>query len=129
MKKSPLTCIFRVVGNDLDIDAILAGTTIRPFRIDRAGVEEAKTNALHYDVSVAEPVSSSELETTLLEFMTKNKRDILIIRQARGIEQLVLDVAVTIDDGTMTRTLALSQSLLEAVTDAGLSFEISAYRG
>ena len=128
MKQSSLTCIFRVAGDDLDIEAIISGAKIQPFRIGRISIGKAKTNALHYEISAAAPATSSELAAAILEFLKKNKQDIFLIRQSHGAEQLVLDVALIIDEGIAMRTLALNQPLLEVVTAAGISCEISAYR-
>ena len=129
MNRSPLTCIFRVAGTDLDVDTILSGAAIQPYRVDRAGLEQAKINALHYDISTAETVSSTELEAAIEAFLVRNQQDILFIRQTSAVEQFVLDVALTIDDEMAMRTLTLSLPLMRAIVAAGLSFEISVYGG
>lgn len=92
MHKSSTICVFRVGGLELDIDAILGGTAIQPFRIDRAGVGRAKINALHFDVSSVEPITSSALASAIEAFLAQNRLDILFIRQMNGIEHFSLDV-------------------------------------
>jgi hypothetical protein len=88
LRRSPLICIFRVGGIGLDTDAILKGVALRPYRIERLGVGRAKTNALHYEISDSEPMTSSELVAAIEEFLARNRNDILLIRQTSGIDGL-----------------------------------------
>jgi hypothetical protein len=127
LRRSPLICIFRVGGVGFDTDAIPKGVILHPYRIEKLGVGRAKTNALHYEISDSEPVTSFELVAAIEEFLARNRNDIFLIRQMSGIDGLVLDVGLFIDAQEPMRTLHFSQPLLKTIADLGLSLEFSAY--
>ena len=53
-----MEAILRVYGRKLDISELLAGISMRPYRVDRAGVGGARTNCLHYEIAPFEDVES-----------------------------------------------------------------------
>ena len=123
----PLICIFRVGGIGLDTEAVLKGTKLRPYRVEKLNVGRAKTNALHYEISDSEPVTSSQLASAIEDFLSNNRDDILFMGRMSGVDGFVLDVGLFMDTSRPMRTLHFSQSLLKVIADLGVSLEFSAY--
>lgn len=127
MNKAPLNCVLRVGGIDLDIDAITAGTTMKPYRTERTGIGRAKSNGLWYNVSDNDLVTSEDLSSAIQIFIAKNGRDLSILREAKGVEYIDFDVALWIDEGMIMRSLSLDPPVLAAMAAAGIYYTVSSY--
>jgi hypothetical protein len=122
-------CVFLIAGAALDLDKVLIETSLMPYRTDRIGVGKARTNALYYHISDAEPVTSAELEAAIRVFLKQNGSDILAMRRMDGVDHLTFDIGLVIDEGFMMRTLTMNPDFLALLAETGVTFEISAYRG
>jgi hypothetical protein len=118
----------RVGGDQFDVSAALANLALQPYRIDKAGTGRAKDNALHYDVSSDEAFTSGALSTAIERFITDNKKDLISLRQMRGLDYCDLDVALMIYEEMPMRSLRLSEPALKAIAEVGMSFTVSTYK-
>lgn len=111
----------------MDIDAITAGTTMKPYRTERTGIGRAKSNGLWYQVSDKDLATSEDLSSAIEIFIAKNEHDLSLLRKANGVEYIDFDVALWIDEGMIMRSLSLDPPALTAIAAAGISFTVSSY--
>lgn len=130
-----MTCILRINGKTLDIQALLDTLEIEPYQwwkkgdlLSNDGLRTGtfKYSGAKFDVSEADMDKFDlQLEDAIF-FLTKNKADISKIVTFTGVEDVILDFAIAIGD-TFTHTDKLSPNFLGIVGNLGISVTLSHY--
>jgi hypothetical protein len=128
-----MSCVLRVSGEYLDIDALLQSQNLIPIVTWRKGGERFLKGRLHTDSGANFEVSHAEIEDVARQvadaerYLATNYNEISILVSAAGCTNAVLDFAVATRPGFVTQTSSFSSSFVQHVAELGLALAVSHY--
>jgi hypothetical protein len=131
-----MSCILRVSGDKLDLDALLSRVGLTPMRIWRKGeVRSQSTGALHRDSGAAFEASDAEFEegrvqiSEAAEFLRQHIGDIRRISGFENVDELTLDFGVAPKDPGIPVYMRFPPAFVQLAASVGLGLEVSSYPG
>ena len=130
-----MSCILRINGERLDIDAILETTSLKPDRIWRRGeprIRSKPEEGVHTDSGLTFLVSDADFSEfdrqveSATTFMETYRDDIILISKLDFTEYATLDFGVGRRD-VMVHCDYLPPKFLNAIAGTGVGVEISHY--
>jgi len=130
-----MSCILRVFGEQLDVEALLAKVTLKPDRIWRKGEprfkikpngqvnEQSGVTFVASDANFHEPAKQLEDATRFLEDCHD---EIVLLVEFEGVEHATLDFGIELRD-VAVHCDCLSPRFLRAAASAGIEVELSHY--
>lgn len=128
-----MSCIFRVTGDILDIDTLVAQSSVPVDRMWRKGEQRALKGKFHSNSGanfIASDADFDEFDAQLLgatAFLEEHVAAIAKIVEFPGVQDAVLDFAVSIGDGNFTQSSYLPPKFLQLVARSEIGVEISHY--
>lgn len=133
-----MSCILRIAGKTLDVDALASASPLKPYRLDRVGERRTPSSPVNmavHQVSCAHYVVSDQdmapLEVQVADavrFLTQYRLALVAMLQFPGVEGGSLDFGIEWRDG-FVHTDRLPAELLSLVGALGLGIELSHYPG
>ena len=133
-----MSCILRVAGKSLDVDALTSSSPLTPYRLDRAGERRAPGSlvnfAVHEDSCAHFIVSEQDLAplplqvADAIQFLSRYREALIAILRFPGVEDGSLDFGIEWRD-VFVHTDLLPAELLSLVGAIGLSIGLSHYPG
>lgn len=128
-----MSCILRVSGDNLDVDALLASIHLTPDRVWHQGElrTQGKPNEHSGFTVVASDADIRDFETQLVEatrFLEDYGAQIADIASFEGVKYATLDFGIELRDVAI-HSDTLTPRFLSAVANAGISVELSHYPG
>jgi hypothetical protein len=131
-----MSCILRVVGTDLDVDALAKSVPIVPYRIDRKGerwrpqskvnFELSKRSGLHFDVGGSSDSDLAQQVAAAIGFLSTYFDPISIMMTSPGVDGGSLDFKVDVEEYAMQCDY-LPPELLRLAGSLNLGIEVSHY--
>ena len=128
-----MSCILRVSGNSLDIDALIAQHSLAVNRKWKKGEPRMLKGRTHSNAGANYIASNADLDqfelqlTDATQFMEKNLSDIKNITSFPGVESATLDFGVALNEGYVAQFAYLPPHFLKLAVDVGVGIEISHY--
>ncbi|PRC92731.1 hypothetical protein [Solimicrobium silvestre] len=127
-----MSCIFRVSGDGLDVDALILRNKLAANRIWRRGEPRLLKGRIHSNAGANYIASQADLDQFEIQiqetivFLEKNLSEILAIACFPGVDDARLDFGVVYQENFVESTY-LSPKLLKLIAQAGIGVEISRY--
>jgi len=128
-----VSCVLRIGGAEVDVDALIASCGLVPYRVDRKGSPQRlrsrgphERSSIHVDVSSAD---FSDLPTQVADaiaFLDAHEQLIRTAATFPGVETAVLDFALEIRNVAINSKLLPPDLLLRAGA-LGVAIELSLY--
>lgn len=129
-----MSCVLRISGTALDIDALLSSVTLAPNRVWRKGELRSKAVArTHVDSGASFVASDAEFDAfdqqiaDAIAFLSSNSAAVAALASFPGVEQATLDFGVALFEGNFATFSCLPPSLVQLAAQAKLGIEISTY--
>lgn len=128
-----MSCVLRVYGEDLEIDALLPGLKLVPFRTWKKGQERPLKGRFHVDSGANFVVSDAEIDNFPAQladaesYLANNHDEIWKLATAAGLAGAVLDFAVATRPGFATQTSNFSSAFLQRMVHLKLDLAVSHY--
>ena len=128
-----MSCMLRIGGDALDIDALLS---LHPFDINRVwrkGEPRGSTGKVHTSSGASVVVSDAEFEEFDLQvgdataFLEAHGQIVAKAASFAGVDYAVLDFAVALRKGYFSQSSCLPPRLIRLAANAGIGLEISHY--
>ncbi len=133
-----MSCILRVAGKTLDVDALASASPLKPYRLDRRGERRAPGSyvnmAVHQDSCAHYVVSGQDLAplpvqvADAIRFLALHRDALVAMLHFPGVEDGSLDFGIEWRD-VFVHTDLLPAELLSLVGPLGLGIELSHYPG
>jgi len=130
-----MSCVLRVSGTNLDLDALLESFPVRAFRTWRKGEPripaspDSKVNAdfgACFDVSLADFDEFAKQQEDATNFLVSYRSALRRLASFPGVEHAQLDFGVN-GGASRAHSIVLSPAFLRAAAGAEVSVEISYY--
>lgn len=130
-----MSCILRVFGSSLNVEALLAQTALEPDRVWKKGEPRFKTKPDGETLNnsnasfLASEADMSEFDIQTREasfFLEKNHSEIRKMVVFPGVEEVVLDFGVELRDYAIHSDY-LPPKLIQVAAQAGIGLELSHY--
>jgi hypothetical protein len=128
-----MSCVLRVYGEGLEIDALLARLKLVPVRTWKKGQERPLKGRFHVDSGANFVVSDAEIDDFPAQladaesYLASNHEEIWKLTTATGVAQAVLDFAVATRPGFVTQTSNFSMAFLQRMIYLKLDLAVSHY--
>lgn len=128
-----MSCILRVGGTSLDIDALLSSCSLTPRTQWRRGEERTaggkvfSTSGANFVASEADFEAFDIQVADAIAFLREHVTQLRRLAAFGGVDAATLDFAVSIYEDTMVRSCSLSPELVRLAADVGLGLELSFY--
>ncbi len=128
-----MSCVLRVSGEHLDIDALLRVLNLIPIVAWRKGEERFLKGQFHADSGANFDVSDAEIEDVARQiadaefYLATNYNEISKLASTEGVAKANLDFAVATRPRLVTQTSSFSSALLQHVAALGLGLAVSHY--
>lgn len=128
-----MSCVLRVSGEHLDIDALLRSHYLIPIVIWRKGDEGFLKGRFHADSGANFNVSDAEIEDVARQiidaefYLATNYNQISTLVSATGVANATLNFAVSTRPGFVTQTSSFSSTFVQHVAELGLGLAVSHY--
>jgi hypothetical protein len=129
-----MSCILRVSGEALDIDALMSGLTLSADQTWRKGQLRSKVSGRpHANSGVNFVASDADLDafaqqvTDATAFLESNSATISKVASFPGVEQVTLDFGVALSGGNVAMFSYLPPPLVRLAAQANIGIEISHY--
>ncbi len=128
-----MSCVLRVSGEHLDIDALIQRQNLIPIVTWRKGEERFLKGRLHADSGANFDVSDAEIEDVARQiadaeiYLATNYNEISILLSGTGVSNATLDFAVATRPGFVTQTSSFSSAFVRHVAELGLALAVSHY--
>lgn len=131
-----MSCLLRVAGKSLNVDALLSTLRMRPSRVWRKGEPRSASNpkGKRHDWSGASFVASNadmaKFEQQVRDattFLKKHSADLKKAVRFKGVEEVDLDFGIELRGATIHSDW-LPASFLKQAAAAGINVELSHYR-
>jgi hypothetical protein len=127
-----MSAVLRAAGRDFDVDAFVAGSTLKPCRVYRRGeprfarMPPSEESGLNVPVSVTEFVEFPKQVAEATEFLQTQADEIRRLATFPGVEKVTLDFGIERRDVVVQCDL-LPADLIRIAGSLGLSIELSQY--
>jgi len=128
-----MSCVLRIGGVQLDVDALLHVVPLSAYRVDRKGTPRRlrtrgtfEESTLHVDVSDADFADLPKQIADAIRFLQTNAETIRAAVRFVGVERATLDFAVESKD-VMIDSNYLPPQLLQIAGELGVGIELSMY--
>ncbi len=128
-----MSCILRISGESLDVDALLSQDTLALERVWKKGEPRTIKGRFHSDSGatfVASEADLDEFDRQVKEatgFLEAHAPVITRIVAFPGVQSAVLDFGVAITQGNVTQFSYLPPRLIQLAASCGIGVEISHY--
>jgi len=129
-----MSCVLRISGKALDIDALLSSVALAPNQTWRKGELRSKAGArTHTDSGVNFIASDAEFDAfdrqvdDATAFLTSNSAAVAALASFPGVERATLDFGVALFEGSFATFSCLPPSLVRLAAQVNLGIEISTY--
>ncbi|GMU46170.1 MAG: hypothetical protein AMXMBFR26_09520 [Porticoccaceae bacterium] len=127
-----MSCVLRVSGEALDVDALLSEVSLQPDKIWRNG-ESRFGGKIESDSGANFLVSEADLNQfdvqlqEATEFLEQQATVVAKIASFPGVESAVLDFGIEVRAGFVAQFDHLPRQFIQAAVKAGISVELSHY--
>jgi len=130
-----MSCVFRVVGDDLEIDALLVELKMEPYRLWRKGEprnwrnpegKKSECSGACFTASEAEMTEFSTQVMDATEFLKEHREDIEAIVAFPGVEEAALDFGIELKRDFLNCDY-LPPQLLRLAGSLNIAIELSHY--
>lgn len=131
----PVSCVLQVSGRSLDLDALLAGSALSPYRTWRLGSARSDSrpdgpvcpdSGACFAISTADfDAFSAQVHDATL-FLERHAADVRAIVSFPGVDAVTLDFGIALRD-VAVHCDYLPPRLLSAAAAAGVGIELSHY--
>ncbi len=128
-----MSCILRISGETLDIDALLFRHKLSADRIWKKGEARTLKGKVHSDCGANFVASEADLDefTRQLDeatnFLETHQTTIAIMVATPGVEFAVLDFGVCLREGYVTQFCYFPPNFIQLAASAGVGVEVSQY--
>lgn len=128
-----MSCILRVGGTSLDIEALLSSCSLMPRTQWRRGEERTvggkvfSTSGANFVASEADFEAFDIQVADAIAFLREHVTQLRRLAAFDGVDSAILDFAVSVHEDTTFRSCALSPELVRLAADVGLGLELSFY--
>lgn len=128
-----MSCILRIGGTSLDIDALLSSCSLTPDaqwrrgEVQTVGRKVCSTSGANFVASDAEFDAFDLQVADVTAFLREHSAQLRCLAAFDGVDSATLDFAVSIHEDTMVRSCALSPELVRLAADLGLGLEVTFY--
>ena len=128
-----MSCVLRVSGEHLDIDALLLSQNLIPVVTWRKGDERYLKGRFRTDSGANFEVSHAEIEDAAGQiadaerYLATNYDEISMLVSAAGVTNATLDFPVATRPGFVTQTSSFSSEFVQRVAELGLALAVSHY--
>ncbi len=128
-----MTCLLRISGDSLDIDALLSNHPLLVDRVWRKGAPRAMRGTPHTTSGVQFLVSDTNLDDLqrqtddAVAFLAAHLSNIKQMVATRGVQDAVLDFGIGLPYGSVAQFSYLPARLVRLAAEAGLGIYVSQY--
>lgn len=128
-----MSCILRISGESLDVDALLSEVPLVPHRKWKKGEARVFKNQVQLDSGANFVVSEADMdefprqESDATEFLELNSNLVAKIARFPGVKEVVFDFGVSLREGNIAQFCRLSPRLIQLAASARIGLEISHY--
>jgi hypothetical protein len=128
-----MSCILRIAGEHLDVEALLAFTGLMPDRTWRNGQPGPLKGTLYSDSGAQFVASEANLDQFECQtedvaiFLEDNLSSIAAASSFAGVERAVLDFGVCLPEGYVAQFSLLPLRLIRLAAQAGVAIQLSHY--
>lgn len=128
-----MSCILRVSGESLDVDALLSEVALVPHRKWKKGDARILKGKLYADSGANFVVSEAEMDEfphqaiDATVFLERNAALIAKMAAFPGVQDAVMDFGVSLREGNVAQFCRLPPKLIQLAASACIGFEISHY--
>lgn len=134
-----MSCILHITGVNFDVDAFIAQSKVRPYKIFYKGEARFKTkpdgaklerSGLSIEVSKADMDDAKGQIKDAINFLSRNRKKLDYISKIKGVQHAILDFGIVqkIDrDKHLMESHLLPNRLLQLAGEVGLSIELTFY--
>jgi hypothetical protein len=127
-----MSCVLRAAGRDFDVDAFLAGSTLKPLIVYQRGQERFPGSKIEersgMNVSVSEREFSDlagQIEDAI-QFLAENANELTRLRAHTGVERVELDFPV-VDRDVAAQSDVFPAALLSEMGNLQIALIVSRY--
>jgi hypothetical protein len=128
-----MSCILRISGEALDIEALLLHRSLVPNRTWRKGEERAIKGKAHSDSGVSFVASDADFDeferqlTDANEFLETHASEIAAMAATPGVKYATLDFGVSLYKDSVAQFCSFPPKFVRLAASAGLGLEVSMY--
>lgn len=128
-----MSCMLRVSGESLDVDALLSEVALVPYRKWKKGDARSLKRKVHADSGANFVVSEAEMDEfprqaiDATEFLELNATLIARMAAFPGVQEAAFDFGVSLREGYVAQYCRLSPRLIQLAASACIGLEISHY--
>ena len=129
-----MSCILRIYGSTLDVDALRVPPSLKVDRYWRKGeAHRANSKRINTDSGIQIIVSNADITEVerqveeVTKVLKENWAAIAVVTSAGGVESAVLSFGVALLEGNVAAFLELPRDLVALAAKAGLSIDMSTY--
>ena len=134
-----MSCILHITGVRFDVDAFVAQSKVRPYKIFYKGEARFKTkpdgaklehSGLSIEVSKADMDDAKGQIKDAINFLSRNRKKLDYISKIKGVQHAILDFGIVrkVDgDKHLMESHLLPNRLLQLAGEVGLSIELTFY--
>jgi len=130
-----MSCILRVSGEFLDIDAMLSQHKLSPYRTWKKGEARSLKGEVHSDCGASFIASEADFDefdcqvTDATTYLELHVSAIARMAATTGVQFAVLDFGVFLNEGDVVQFCYFPPRLIQLAASAGIGIEVSQYVG
>ncbi len=131
-----MSCVLRASGKNFDVDSFLKKSKLQPCAVFRRGEpkfmnkpkgKKRTMSGLNIPVSNAAMTNFRKQVKDAIQFMSKNKKEIRKLINAKGIDGTELDFGTSRDEHTFLQEFVFPIELTVLASSLGLEVRLSSY--
>lgn len=128
-----MSCILRISGKALDIEALLLDRSLVPNRTWRKGEARAFKGKVHSDSGVSFVASDADFDeferqlTDATAFLHTHESEVAAMAAAPGVEFATLDFGVSLYEDSVAQFCSFPPKFVRLAASASLGLEVSIY--
>jgi hypothetical protein len=128
-----MSCILRISGEALDIEALLLHRSLVPYRTWHKGEERAFKGKAHSDSGVSFVASDADFDeferqlTDATKFLETHASEIASMAATLGVQFATLDFGVSLYEDSVAQFCSFPPKFVRLAASAGLGLEVSMY--
>lgn len=128
-----MSCVLRISGESLDVDAMLSGIDLQPNRVWRKGEPGVLKGKFHSRSGANFIISDADFDNVDIkieqttQFLELHSSAISKMVNHSGVDSAYIDFAVSIYESSAAQFTSLPPKLIKLAASAGLGIEISVY--